>query len=81
MNFRIPNAIQIQAVSSSSDNTVVAPALIQPPSPEDFAEYATTTAYWARRTAQATAALYVGKRVFDIASDVAVIVIAHRLTK
>lgn len=81
MKIRIPNAIQITAVNTSSDNNVIAPALINLPTPDETAEYATQAAYWTKQAAKGAAILYIGKKFVDAGFDVAVIAIAERLTK
>lgn len=79
--FKLPNAIQIKAVNTSNDDKVVTPALIQLPSPEDAAEYATVAGYWSKQAAKGVAALYVGKKVVDTAQQIAIIAATVHLNK
>lgn len=78
--FRIPNAIQISAVRSSSDEGSATPTNLYP-SPDDVAEYATIAGYWSKQAAKGVAVLYVGKKVVDTAQQIAIVAATAHLTK
>ena len=66
-------AIRTQLVNTKSSKNHECPTrpLIQS---EDVAEIATVTAYWAKRAAIGTIAIYGARKVIDTASEVALII-------
>lgn len=76
--MKFPNAIQITAVKTSNPEETVTP-LVQLPSPDDVAEYATIAAYWTKQSAKGVAVLYLGKKVVDLTTDIARVAIASRV--
>jgi hypothetical protein len=78
--FRIPNAIQVKAVYDPSKKDGTTPNNHYP-TPEEFADYATTVGYWSKQAAKGVAVIYIGKKVVDVAADLAHLAAATRIAQ
>lgn len=67
--MKLPNAVQIKLVKSSSTDQTDDTITNLYPTPAEVAEYATIAGYWSKQAAKGVAVLYVGKKVVDLAAD------------
>lgn len=72
-------AVQIRLVKTPTDVQNDDAYVALHPTPDEVAEYATIAAYWAKRGAYGTAALYTFVKVVDTASKIAVVAAQAKL--
>jgi hypothetical protein len=70
--MHLPNSIQIKLVNTPSKTQEATPQTL-PSKSDQVAEYATQAAYWTKQASKGVALLYVGKKVVDTTSQIAVI--------